>query len=361
MPDARSGNINGRTQGGSNCDIVVADAFVKGLKGIDYETALKAMIKNAEVPPGGNEQKEGRGGLPDYNSIGYVSTNYERAGTRTVEYSACDFAIATLAKGLVKNDLYEKYLKRSSNWKNLWRPVESFGSKGFIWPRNLDGTWMENFSTLQPGSWGDFFYESQSWELSFYVPHDVAGLIEKCGGPKAFEERLDTFFVNSKRNPRGWIDFYNVNNEPGFLTPMLYHYIGKPWKSSERVRQIVSKSFGAGRDGISGNDDSGAMSSWLLFHLMGLYPVAGQDLYLIAAPHFGKMTISIEKGKQFTLIARDLSPKNRFVQSASWNGQVLDRAWIRHSEILKGGTLQLIMGENKGSWGAQNLPDTKTL
>lgn len=356
MPDARSGNMTGRTQGGSNSDIVIADAFVKGLKGIDYETAFEAMIKNAEVPPGGNEQKEGRGGIPDYNSLGYLSTNYERAGTRTVEYSACDFAIATLARGLGKTDLVEKYMKRSSNWKNLWRPVESYGAKGFIWPRNKDGSWEENFNTLQPGSWHDFFYESQSWEMSLSVPHDVTGLIEMCGGSKAFENRLDTFFIKSKPNKRGWMDFYNVNNEPGFLTPMLYSYIGKPAKSNERIRQIIAKYFGTGRNGLPGNDDSGAMSSWLAFHLIGFYPVAGQDLYLIAAPYFEKTTISLGEGKQFTVTAHNLNASNKFIQSARLNGKPIDRAWFRHSEITNGGILELTMGEKQNNWGSSNLP-----
>jgi predicted alpha-1,2-mannosidase len=355
MPDARSGNVTGRTQGGSNNDIIIADAFVKGLKGIDYETAFQAMIKNAEVPPGGNEQKEGRGGIPDYNSLGYVSTSYERAGTRTVEYSACDFAIATVAKGFGKNDLYEKYLKRASNWKNLWRPVESYGAKGFIWPRKKDGTWEEKFSTLQPGSWSDFFYESQSWELSFYVPHDVAELVKMCGGPKAFESRLDTFFVKSKPNERGWMDFYNVNNEPGFMTPMLYNYIGKPAKSNAQVRQIIGKYFSSGRDGLPGNDDSGAMSSWLAFHLMGFYPAAGQDLYMIAAPYFEQTTVSLGDGKQLTVIARNLNTKNKFIQSAKLNGQKIDRCWFRHSEIINGATLELIMGETPSDWGTSNM------
>ncbi len=358
LPDARSGNDNGRTQGGSNSDMVIADAFVKGLKGIDYEIALQAMIKNAEVPPGGNEQKEGRGGIEDYNTIGYVSTNHERAGTRTMEYAACDFAIATLAKGLGKTDLYEKYLKRSSNWTNLWRPVESFGASGFIWPRKRDGTWEENFNTLQPGSWGDFFYESQSWEISLYVPHNVPGLIAKCGGAEKFETRLDTFFINSRPNRQGWMDFYNVNNEPGFLTPMLYHYIGKPDKSSERIRQIIQAYFSINRNGLPGNDDSGAMSSWLVFHLMGFFPVAGQDIYLIGAPHFPKTTIDLGNGKEFKVIAKNLSEKNRFIQSATLNGQPIDRAWFRHTEISNGGTLTLVMGESAAYWGSSGLPPT---
>ncbi len=356
MPDARSGNVNGRTQGGSNCDIVIADAFVKGLKGIDYATAFKAMIKNAEVPPGGDERKEGRGGIQDYNTLGYVSTDYERAGTRTVEYAACDYAIATLAKGLGETTLYEKYLKRSSNWKNLWRNVESFGANGFIWPKKKDGTWDENFNTLQPGSWNDFFYESQSWELSLYVPHDPTGLIEMCGGAEAFESRLDTFFEKSKTNDLGWMDFYNVNNEPGFMTPLLYNYIGKPEKSNERIRQILDKYFSATRGGLPGNDDSGAMSSWLAFQLMGFYPVAGQDIYLITAPHFTKIALQLEKEKTFEITAKNWSLKNIYVQSAMLNGKPFNQSWFRHADIKDGGKLELVMGEKISAWAAGNPP-----
>jgi putative alpha-1,2-mannosidase len=124
MPDARSGNYNGRTQGGSNADVLIADAFVKGLPGVNYGTGLHAMLKNANIPPGGNEEKEGRGGLTDYNSLGYVSTRFVRAGNRTLEYALNDYCIAAVAKGLGRNGEYRRFLKQSDNWKNLWRDIE---------------------------------------------------------------------------------------------------------------------------------------------------------------------------------------------------------------------------------------------
>ena len=133
MPDARSGNANGRTQGGSNAEVVIADALVKGLKGIDYELALKAMLKDATVPPGGNEEQEGRGGLLEYNRLGYVPFGIDRAGNRTVEYAYNDYNIATVAKMLGKNDIYKEYIRKADNWKNLWRDnYEYDGVKGFI-------------------------------------------------------------------------------------------------------------------------------------------------------------------------------------------------------------------------------------
>jgi len=346
MPDARAGDGNGRTQGGSNGDILVADAFVKGMKGIDYETALKAMIKNAEVPPGDDEQKEGRGGLPDYNSIGYVSTNYERSGTRTMEYAADDYAIALVAKGLRRNDLFEKYRTRSSNWKNLWRPIADHGANGFIMPRKKDGGWLENFTVLQDGSWHDPFYESHSWEISFYVPQDINGLIETCGGTEAFRNRLDTFFGK---------EYYNVSNEPGFLTPMLYNWIGRPDLTGQLVRAIIKKNYNAGRRGIPGNDDSGAMSSWLVFQLLGFFPVAGQDLYTIGSPHFSNVTMHLDNGKDLLIRANNLSDKNSYIQSVKLNGHSIDRSWFRHTEIAAGGTLEFEMGSKPGHWATKTM------
>ena len=348
MPDARSGNDNGRTQGGSNCDMLIADAFVKGLDGIDYEKAYRAMVKNAEVPPGGNEQKEGRGGLIDYNTKGYVSTDFERAGSRTLEFANCDWATATVAKGLGKTEDYEKYKKRANNWMNLWRPVKDHGAKGFIWPRNADGSWDETYDMFQEiGYWTEFFYESHTWEYSFYVPHDMKKLIEICGGRENFIKRLDTFFEEG---------FYNVNNEPGFLTPCLYVYAGRPYKTAEKVRKIINENYNTSRSGLPGNDDSGAMSAWFAFHSMGFFPVAGQDIYLIGSPHFEKSTIDLGNGSTFTISAKNCSDKNIYVQSAKLNGKPLEQAWFRHTDIKNGGELELFMGDKPSKWGCEIVP-----
>ncbi|MDE6491035.1 MAG: GH92 family glycosyl hydrolase, partial [Muribaculaceae bacterium] len=291
MPDARSGNCNGRTQGGSNAEIVIADAMAKGLNGIDYNMALEAMLKDATVPPGGNEEAEGRGGLIPYIELGYIPYGIPRAGNRTVEYSYCDYAIAQVAKALGHDDLHRRYMAQSSNWKNLWRDdYEHEGARGFIMPRDKDGHWLDDIpyghsQTRRPTFrytpltfegpwytpwWDMFFYEASSWEYSLSIPHDVPGLIEKCGGREQFEKRLDIFF------DRG---FFNVNNEPSFLTPCLYHWIGRPDLSGDRVSSIIADNYSDSANGLPGNDDSGAMSSWLAFHMTGLYPNAGQDYY----------------------------------------------------------------------------------
>lgn len=365
MPDARSGNSNGRTQGGSNAEIVIADAFVKGLKGIDYELALEAMLKDATVPPGGNEEAEGRGGLIPYLELGYIPHGVDRAGNRTVEYSYCDYAIALVAKGLGKEDLYQRYLKQSENWKNLWRgDYEHEGAKGFIMPRDKEGNWLDSIpfghsTRMQPKFkytpvtfegpwytpwWSMFFYEASSWEYSLSIPHDVPGLIEKCGGAADFEKRLDIFFDKG---------FFNVNNEPSFLTPCLYHWLGKPWRSSDRIREIIAKNYNDGPVGLPGNDDSGAMSSWLAFHMIGLYPNAGQDYYLIHAPLLTSTTFHLEGGKEFKVVAEGLSDKNCYIQGVTLNGKDYPYSVLRHKDIMAGGELVLKMGKKPGNWGKE--------
>ncbi len=348
MPDARSGNWNGRTQGGSNAEIVIADAFAKGMKGIDYELALKAMIKDAEVPPTDHDgylgsvpdEKHGRGGLKEYNTLGYIPYGIDRAGNRTVEYSYDDWCIAQVAKGLGHQDLYQKYLKRSGNWRNLWRgDYEWQGMRGFIMPRDADGRWLDSvpwgkskvYQPLIPYRpdtkvapwylpwWSTFFYEALSAEYSLSIPHDVPGLVELCGGKEAFIKRLHTFFANKH---------YNVANEPSFMTPYLYHWVDRPDLSVARIRQIVNDNYDDTPLGLPGNDDSGAMSSWLVFNMMGLYPVAGQNLYLVGSPLIPEYTIHLENSKKLQVV-RDEKMK-------SW-----DRKFLTHELLTNGGKLVL--------------------
>jgi predicted alpha-1,2-mannosidase len=358
MPDARSGNYTGRTQGGSNTDVLIADAYAKGLDGIDYNEGLKAMIKNAEVPPGGNERKEGRGGLRDYNTIGYVSTDFERAGSRTMEYAYDDYCIAMVAKGLGKDSLYKKYMRQSGNWQNIWNSnITSDGVSGFIWPRKRDGTWSAKWNVHQSEGWSGWLYEGNSWEYSLYVPHNMKGLITKAGGGNAFLKRLDTFFTKTSQSFHPWLnDYYNVNNEPGFLTPALYNYIGKQYRTNETVRNIISKNYNSKPNGLPGNDDAGSMSAWYVFHSMGFFPVAGQDLYLITAPMLDDVTMNIGDGKHLRIISKGLNEKNKYISSATLNGKALNRAWFTHTEIKDGATIEFIMSSKPSNWAAANLP-----
>ncbi|MGB0051710.1 MAG: GH92 family glycosyl hydrolase, partial [Terracidiphilus sp.] len=350
LPDARSGNYNGRTQGGSNAEFMLTDAFIKGLKGIDWKTALAAEIHDAEISPK-DHFKEGRGGLDDWHKLGYVSIEgSDRPGSVDMEYAADDFEIALLAKGLGNQAAYKKYLARSANWKKLWDANFSDGGfTGFIRPRHQDGSWLEPFTALDFCTWGGkTFYEGNSWTYSTFVPHDVAGLIEKSGGPDTFVRRLDAFFDVPGR--------YDVGNEPGFLTPYLYIWAGRPDKTAAHVRQIIAASYHAGQSGLPGNDDSGAMSSWYAFGQIGIFPNAGQDIYLIGSPANPQTTLHLAGGKNFVIEARNLTPDNIYVVAATLNGQPLNRAWLHHREIAAGGRLVLTMAGSPNHWAEHNLP-----
>ena len=368
MPDARSGNSNGRTQGGSNGEVVIADAFVKGLTGINYKTALEAMLKDATVPPGDNEEKAGRGGLTDYNRLGYVSTDFVRAGNRTLEYAYNDYCLAVVAKGIKRRGEYWRFIQQANNWQNLWRDIEDRGTRGFIMPRDAHGNWVDSIQcnekygrvTYVPYTpvmqdwpicvcwWCGFFYEANSWEYSLSVPHDVAKLVALTGGREAFLRRLDVLF------DRG---LYNVANEPSFLSPNLYHWIGRPDLSNERIHSIIDNNYNTTASGIPGNDDSGAMSSWLAFHLIGLYPNAGQSYYLINAPYFSKTTLRQENGNDFIILTENLTKQNRHIVSVKLNGENYSQSWIEHKDIVKGGILTITMGQKpSGIWGKDSIP-----
>ena len=348
MPDARSGDSNGRTQGGSNAEVVIADAYAKGLSGIDYTLALEAMLKDATVDPGADHEKHGRGGLTEYNRLGYIPYGIDRAGNRTVEYAFCDWCIAQVAQGLGRHDLYREYMAKSQNWQNLWRSdYEWDGMRGFILPKDADGRWLDSvpwgrskvFHPTIPYTpvtkvapwylpwWSTFFYEATSEEYSLSIPHDVPGLIRACGGKKQFRRRLDLFFEK---------DYYNVQNEPSFLTPCLYHWIGRPDLSTQRIHQIIRNNYTDQPDGLPGNDDSGAMSSWLAFHIMGLYPNAGTDYYLLSLPLLPEYTFRLSNGRQLHVTVQG---EGDTFKSVSFNGKKLKDARITHQQLMQGGKL----------------------
>ena len=366
MPDARSGDCNGRTQGGSNAEVVIADAWAKGLglpvsrdtvaahKTIDYELALEAMLKDGEQDPGADHEKHGRGGLNEYIQLGYIPYGIPRAGNRTVEYAFCDWCIAQVARGLGRDEIAENYTQRSKNWRNLWRSdYEYDGMRGFILPKDEQGHWLDSVpwgphsmfnvqfsiphkipytptTKVAPWYvpwWSTFFYEATSEEYSLSIPHDVEGLIEACGGPDAFRQRLDLFFEKG---------YYNVQNEPSFLTPCLYHWIGKPDLSTQRIHQIVNDHYTDRPDGLPGNDDSGAMSSWLAFHMMGLYPLAGTDTYLLNIPILNSVSLRLPNGR--TLRISKIGDGDGFGE-VSLNGKEITDARITHQELLGGGEL----------------------
>jgi len=361
MPDGRSGNANGSTQGSSNADIVLADAFVKDLPGIDWRLALEAMIKDAEVSPD-SESREGRNGLQYYNSIGYLPWGVSRAGSRTVDHAFCDYAIYTVADGLGEKELADKYLQRSRNWENLWRDVtDENGLRGFITARDSSGRWLDEGVVDRSGKglpdttlvlrpetsfnhWMNYFYESNSYEASFAMPHDIARAMELSGGRDEFLRKLQTCVEKA---------CFDGGNEPAFLHTSLFHWTGRPDLTSDVCNSKIINEYNDGPRGIPGNDDSGAMSSWMAWHMTGLYPVAGFDFYLVHSPLVSSTTFTLEGGKQFTIKAKRLSDKRRYVRSARLNGRRYPWSTIRHRDIMEGGTLVLRMGRRPGKWGAE--------
>ncbi|HEX8890075.1 MAG TPA: GH92 family glycosyl hydrolase [Pyrinomonadaceae bacterium] len=357
MPDARIAGANGLTQGGSNADVLVADAFVKGLKGIDYRKAYESMVKNAEVDSL-RPVYEGRE-VEEYKRLGYLSLRHERSVSRTVEYSYDDFCVAEVARGLDKSDAAHKYLQRSENWMNLWDDETQT-----VRPRHADGTWMTPYSPTKIYSldsehftwWGAPYYEGSGYQYSTYVPHDVQGLINKLGGDTKFIAWLDKFF-NKAQATRAEVDgLYTQGNEPDILAPYLYIHVGRPDRTEERVRYLLAMEYREGRAGLPGNDDAGTMSSWYVWNAIGLYPNAGQPFYYIGSPLFRRSRIRVGDNQTFVIEALETSAKNRYVQSATLNGQPLRRAWLRHAEIVHGGKLVLQMSDKPSGWARLQRP-----
>lgn len=368
MPDGRSGGRSGRTQGGSNSDILVADAYTKHINdGIDWEKSFKAMYSNAEIEPPyvkdavapDSTNKYGRGALSDWLRYGYVTRNYSRSVTRTMEYSYNDFALSIVAKGLGKEDLAARYSKRSKNWRNIWNfdAVSSnkrYQYRGFVQPRNSDGSF--NYDKYDPFScygcyWKDDEYEGKPVEYGWAVPYDMRTLLAFIGSEEIFERRLDDMF-----SFHGYEDVADIGNEPSFLTPYLYNYINKQDKTSSLVDWIIKTKFKTGPHGLPGNSDAGAMQAWLLFSLIGFYPIAGTDIYLLTSPKLTYLRIAnLHNSPEVEIICHDLYrdglERNVFIQKVLLNGMILNRNWFKHDELfIRGGKLEYFMSKDPIGW-----------
>ncbi|KAF9001236.1 hypothetical protein BDZ89DRAFT_1105367 [Hymenopellis radicata] len=389
MPDGRSGNENGRTQGGSDADNVLADAYIRGLKevaAINWHDAYSAMRTNAEQVPKRNMDfnafdggtKEGRNALPDWKALGYITTNYSRSISKGIEYAQNNFGLYVVAKGLGKTADAKKYLARSQNWKNFWNEAASADLTaaglgvftGFFGSRAANGSFDQSVNVTNCGgcTWGNLTYEALIWEYSFTVPHDIAALIEKMGGPDAFEARLDASFVSGLSAGSGAANtagtaLFNPGNEPSFATPFLYNYM-------EKTRFIVNTYYTLRNNGIPGNQDAGAMATWLLWNLLGLYPISSQPIFLVTAPFFKAVDIRIgttdptrpaSQSNTFIKIrAPKLSQENIYVQGLTVNGKRISRSFLFHDEIAQGATLMFDMSSTPSAWDREVPPSFST-
>ncbi|KAF4767780.1 hypothetical protein HAV15_009511 [Penicillium sp. str.  len=389
LPDCRMSLCKGHTQGGSNADNVLADVYLKGLRdGIDWDAGYAAVQKDAEEEPY-DWSSEGRGGLRSWKDLHYIPVedfDYEGFGTmtrsisRTLEYSYNDFAIAQMARGLNKTADAKRYETRSRYWQNLFKKDQTSlwqgkdtGFTGFFQPKYLNGTWgvqdplacsnidQSGHACSLQNTAGETF-ESSIWEYQFFVPHDMQTLISLLGGPTSFVTRLD--YLHDQ-------NITYIGNEPAFLTVFQYHYAGRPAKSTSRVRTYIPDYFSPTPAGLPGNDDSGAMGSFVAMAMMGLFPNPGQSVYLLTVPFFESVSIvSPLTGKTATLKTVNWAQYNTanatgaaaggngFIQSATLDGKPYTKNWIGHDFFTEGQELVLVLGKEESEWGtkSEDLP-----
>jgi predicted alpha-1,2-mannosidase len=318
---------------------VIADAYMKGLRGFDAHAALDAMVASADYGP--------YGGLNEYIQRGYVPIDREpEAASKTVEYAYDDWTIARMARAMGRKDLADRFGKRAQNWRN------SFDVKtGFLRARKADGSFRVPFDPTAI-NYGSDYTEGNAWQYSWFAPQDQGGLIRLLGGDAATVRKLDAMFDydNSKldyshaEDIAGLIGQYIHGNEPSHHVAYLYNYAGQPWRTQERLAQIVASQYKPTPDGLSGNDDLGQMSAWLMFTAMGFYPVApGSNEYVIGRPFANRIVLNLPNGKRFAVTADGLSAANRYIGRVTLNGRSLDRSFIRHNEITTGGELRFTM------------------
>ncbi|HSG81694.1 MAG TPA: GH92 family glycosyl hydrolase [Gemmatimonadota bacterium] len=291
----------------------------------------------------------------------FVPADWENESvSKTLEYAYDDWCIARLADALGDMNTAYQFRRRARFYRNLFDP-----ETGFMRGRLSDGSWKEPFSPRFSSHRQDEYTEGNAWQYSWFVPHDVKGLIELMGGRESFIAKLDELFDQSSEiegssaspDISGLIGQYAHGNEPSHHIAYLYCYAGAPWKTQERVRQITGSLYGTTPEGLPGNEDCGQMSAWLVFSAMGLYPVnPAEGVYVIGTPHYRQVEIDVGDGRTFTVDAPEASSANKYIQSATLNGRVLDRCYVTHAEIVSGGTLRFVMGaEPNRDWATNEL------
>jgi alpha-1,2-mannosidase, putative len=318
---------------------VVADAIDKGLN-IDKAKALEAIINSSNV-----DYYDGTG---EYKKMGYVPVDRSGSGSSiTLEYAYDDWTIYNTALKLGDTKTAEAYKKRALNYQNVFDPKLQF-----VRARRSDGSWKTPFDLLD--THGQGFIEGNSWNYSFYVPHDVKGLIKQRGGEKQFTERLDSiftmhlpdkFFEDTEDVTReGIMGNYVHGNEPSHHIPYLYAWTSQPWKTQYWVREIMNRMYLNSIDGLCGNDDCGQMSAWYIFSAMGFYPVCpGSNQYILGAPYFPSMKVKVGDNKYLTIKADKVSDKNRYVKSVKLNGKPYTKAYITYDDVKNGAELAFEM------------------
>ncbi|MEQ8245350.1 GH92 family glycosyl hydrolase [Fulvivirga sp.] len=328
---------------------VIVDAYQKGLTDFDTELALEAMIKTATADELGKQH---------YIQKGYMASDEEHESvSKNLEYAYDDWCIAQFAKALGNTEVYEEYTQRAQNYKNIFEPTSEFMRA----KRNQQFT-----EPFNPTEVNFNFTEANSWQYSFYVPQDISGLIKLYGGQEKFEEKLDLLFSTTNETSgreqvdiTGLVGQYAHGNEPSHHMTYLYNFIGKPWKTQERVRQMLDEMYTNQPDGLIGNEDCGQMSAWYVLSAIGFYPVTpGSTDYIIGSPKVKSANVNLENGKTFFITVNNQSKDNIYVKSMYLNGQPYNKSFISHTEIMKGGELIFEMSAEPNTKWEHEIPAT---
>jgi predicted alpha-1,2-mannosidase len=346
---------------GSNSASIIADSYLKGIRGYDIDTLYQAILKNSENV--GPMNSVGRFGVNFYNELGYIPCDVKvnENVARTLEYSYDDFTIWKLAKSLNRpKEEIDRFYKRAYFYKNVFD-----SSTHFMRGKNKDGSWSTPFV---PEKWGGDFTEGCAWHYTWSVFHDPQGLIDLMGGRKAFVDKLDSVFSTPPKYDYSYYGFpiheivemtvmdmgqYAHGNQPIQHMIYLYNYAGQPWKAQKWVRQAMERLYTPTPDGLCGDEDNGQTSAWYVFSALGFYPVCpGAGQYVLGAPLFQQATLHLQNGKTFTIQAPENSKENMYIQSARLNRQAYTKTYLRHDEIMKGGEVRFKMSsEPNKNWG----------
>jgi len=326
---------------GDSAAIVIADAYLKGVRNFDQNLAWKALWQAASLTQTGKH----RDYLDKYESLGYIPIESGgRSASHTLEDAYDDGALSSFASALGHTSEANTLRTRSLNYRNLWDT-----SSEYLVGRHEDGSFA---SPIVPRYNAEYYAEGSAVQWSWYAPHDVAGLISLFGGASPFERRLDSFFARSQQVRDTLFPDMNYwhGNEPDIHAPWLYHWLGRPDKSADMVRWVMESKYHDAPEGLDGNDDGGTLSAWYVLSSIGLFPIAGNDFYLIAPPLFDQVTLHLSGG-DFTIQVTNPGSGNLYIQSAILNGKSWNQSWFRHSEIKGGGSLVLTLGPSPSSWG----------
>jgi putative alpha-1,2-mannosidase len=321
------------------------NTFYLAVPAVKKETPVKVSVA-FDGQPAREEPLQ----LKPVQPLGYIPADKENESvSKTLEYAIDDWCIAQTAKALGKKEDYELFTKRAANYKNL------FDTKtGFMRGRNFDGSWVTPFNPRFSTGKQPEYTEGNAWQYTWLVPHDVAGLVKLMGGVPHFSVMLDSLFNQSSDlegtgatpDVAGLIGLYAHGNEPSHHIAYMYDYVGTPWKTQNLARRIMDSFYKPEPDGLAGNEDCGQMSAWYVLSALGIYPVNPADgTYEIGCPILDRAEIQVGGGRTFTITAENASSANRYIQSAKLNGTPLDRPWITHKDLMKGGTLEFVMGD----------------